>query len=217
MFTGLVEELGRVVSFKRAGSLHRLGICARVVISQLEIGDSVAVNGVCLTVVELGAEGFGVEVMPETISRTNLGQLQPGDRVNLERALAVGSRLGGHLVSGHIDGTGTVATIRKSGDTWLLAIETSGEIARYLVPKGSIAVDGVSLTVIDVVSSGFTVGVIPHTLKSTTLGLRRPGDEVNLEVDVIAKYVEQFLNRRQSRDSQPDGLTFNKLKEWGYV
>lgn len=217
MFTGLVEELGEVVNLKSAGDLRRLEISAPVVAPKLQVGDSVAVNGVCLTVVEPGTDRFTTEVMPETISRSNLGQLQPGEGVNLERALAVGSRLGGHLVNGHIDGMGTVASIRKGTHTWLLAIETQADITRYLVSKGSIAIDGVSLTIIEAAASRFTVGIIPHTLKSTTLGLRRPGDKVNLEIDIIAKYVEQFLFRRQSGDNHSEGLTLSKLREWGYA
>ena len=187
MFTGIVEELGRVRS---AGADGRLVIEASVVPSTLVVGSSIAVNGCCLTAVEVGPDGFVVQAVPETLSRTNLGNLKAGSEVNLERPLAVDGRLDGHLVQGHVDGTGEV--VRAAPD---LRIRTSPEILRYMVEKGSVTIDGVSLTVVSVDEEEFSVAVIPHTAEVTTLGYREPGERVNLEVDLIGKYVERLLSQ----------------------
>jgi riboflavin synthase len=184
MFTGIVEELGTVES--REGP--QLRIACRTVLDDVELGASIAVNGCCLTVVEWGDGWWRADVVDESYSRTNLGALQPGDRVNLERPVRLSDRLGGHLVQGHVDGVGTVVTAAPD-----LRVKMPDGLARYLVEKGSITVDGVSLTVVEVGDDEFTVAVIPHTMEVTTLGVRGPGDPVNLEVDVTAKYVERLL------------------------
>ncbi|HUR49614.1 MAG TPA: riboflavin synthase [Acidimicrobiales bacterium] len=183
----MVEELGRV---RAVGPDGRLAIEASVLPSSLIIGSSIAVNGCCLTAVEVGPDGFVVQAVPETLSRTNLGDLGPGSEVNLERPLAVDGRLDGHLVQGHVDGTGEV--ISPAPD---LRVAAPPEVLRYLIVKGSITVDGISLTVVDVDEGSFTVAVIPHTAAVTTLGRRQVGERVNLEVDLIGKYVERLLSQ----------------------
>jgi riboflavin synthase len=188
MFTGIVEEMGAVAANEPAPDGARLVFRAKVVIDATSIGDSISVNGCCLTVVDAGPEWWAADAVQETLTRTNLGTLRPGDRVNLERSVSVGSRLGGHLVQGHVDGVGHITRVAPD-----LEVEAPDSVLRYLVEKGSITVDGVSLTVVSVRESAFTVAVIPHTLAVTTLGLKQPGDPVNLEVDVIAKYAERLL------------------------
>jgi len=192
MFTGLVEEKGLLVGLERGGGGVRLSFMAPRVREGLEIGDSVAVNGCCLTVVVMGPDGFAVEAVAETLRRTTMGALEPGDTVNLERAMRVGDRLGGHIVQGHIDGTGIVAEARPEGDSVALRIGAGPDVLRYVVAKGSIAVDGVSLTVAGVLDDSFLVALIPHTMTHTTLGAEAVGRIVNLEVDVLAKYVERL-------------------------
>ena len=187
MFTGIVEELGRLRS--RAGG--RLVVEASLVLDDLKVGDSLAHNGVCLTVVDVGAGCFAIDAVEETFRRTNLGDLRPGDPVNLERPVRLSDRLGGHLVQGHVDGVGVVRSPAPS-----LEVGLPADLRRYVVEKGSITVDGCSLTVVKVLADSFTVAVIPHTTAVTTLGTRAPGDRVNLEVDVVAKYVERLLEER---------------------
>jgi riboflavin synthase len=184
MFTGIVEELGRLQS--RDGG--RLVIAAKVVLDGLRVGDSVAHNGCCLTVVEIGDGGYSVDAVAETLSRSNLGDLRPGDPINLERPVRLADRLGGHLVQGHVDAVGEVVVPAPD-----LEIRAPQPLLRYVVEKGSITVDGCSLTVVRVLPDGFTVAIIPHTAAVTTLGMRQPGERVNLEVDMIAKYVERLL------------------------
>jgi riboflavin synthase len=194
MFTGLVESRGTVESLDRrpAGDGARLRVATGWPAGSLAIGDSIAVNGCCVTVVELGDGWFDAELVAETLRRTALGRLRHGDPVNLERPLAAGDRLGGHLVQGHVDGLGTVLAVTPAGDGLEVEIELDQALARYVVEKGSVAVDGVSLTVAAVGPDRFTVALVPHTLSVTTLGERRPGDAVQLEVDVLAKYVERL-------------------------
>jgi riboflavin synthase len=193
VFTGIIEELGEVTAVERTGDSARLRLRGPLVTEGAAHGDSIAVNGVCLTVVDSGDGEFTADVMAETLDRSGLGALVPGSRVNLERPMALGGRLGGHLVQGHVDGTGTVLE-RTPGDRWeIVAISLPAHLARYVVEKGSITVDGVSLTVVEAADDRFTVSLIPTTLALTTLGLKRPGDPVNLEVDVLAKYVERLL------------------------
>jgi riboflavin synthase len=184
MFTGIVEELGTVN--ERNGGRFTFG--ATVVLEDLKIGDSVAVNGCCLTVVEIGGGWWRADVVDETLQRTNLADLQPGDRVNLERPVRLADRLGGHLVQGHVDAVGEIVDAAPE-----LRIRTPKALLRYVVTKGSITVDGCSLTVVDVFDDGFSIAVIPHTADVTTLGRKRSGDRVNLEVDLVAKYVERLL------------------------
>ena len=193
MFTGIVEELGTVVALDTAADSARLTVSGPLVTSDAEHGASIAVNGVCLTVVTHGEGQFSVDVMAETLRRSSLGALHPGDRVNLERAMAASSRFGGHVVQGHVDGTGTI-TARTPGERWeVVEVSLPTDLTPYVVEKGSITVDGVSLTVVDIDDDEFSVALIPHTMLVTTLGSRTVGDLVNLEVDVMAKYAERLL------------------------
>lgn len=192
MFTGIIEELGELVVSKAAGDSAQLTIRGPKVVSDARHGDSIAVNGVCLTVVAVGSDEFTVDVMRESLDRSALGGLKPGDSVNLERAVRANDRLGGHIVQGHVDGVGTVES-RTPGNRWdVVRISLPANLARYVAEKGSIAVDGVSLTVSAAENAAFEVSLIPTTLELTTLGTRRPGELVNLEVDVIAKYLERL-------------------------
>ena len=189
MFTGIVEELGEITAVEQLPNAARLTVRGPVVTSDAKHGDSIAVSGVCLTVVEVSAHEFTVDVVHETLQRSRLAKIAPGDRVNLERATAVGDRLGGHIMQGHVDGTGVFLSRDDNG---LTRFALPAHLARYVVEKGSIAVDGISLTVAGVTNDEFTVALIPTTLELTTLGRAEPGDLVNLEVDVVAKYVEKL-------------------------
>lgn len=206
MFTGIVEEIGRVTS-ARSGKLI---IAATETLQGVKVGDSIAVNGVCLTVTKFGSDYVAFDIMLETVKRSNLGLLKAGDKVNLERAMVLGERLGGHLVQGHIDGTGKVASITREGEEMLIRFEAPSEVTRYIVEKGFVAVDGVSLTVVNKDSSSFQVSIVGHTREHTVLGERRVGDLVNLEVDIIAKYIEQLNQPRSSR------ITTGFLQEHGF-
>lgn len=193
MFTGIVEERGTV----REAGANRLAVGCRTVVADAEVGSSIAVNGVCLTVVVRGAEDLGFDLSQETLDRSSLGRLAPGDPVNLERPVSLATRLGGHLVQGHVDGLGEVTSVERDptgGAT--LTLRIPDRLRRYVVEKGSIAVDGVSLTVAEVSGDGVRIALIPHTLAMTTLGTAVPGDDVNLEVDVIARYVERLMEGR---------------------
>ncbi|WP_327685254.1 riboflavin synthase [Streptomyces sp. NBC_00467] len=193
MFTGIVEELGEVTAVENLGDSSRFRLRGPVVTDGAKHGDSIAVNGVCLTVVDTADGEFTADVMAETLDRSSLGALQAGSRVNLERPMAVGGRLGGHIVQGHVDNVGTVLE-RKPSENWeIVKISLPSDLTRYVVEKGSITVDGVSLTVVDAGPDYFTISLIPTTLALTTLGIKQSGDPVNLEVDVIAKYVERLL------------------------
>jgi len=193
MFTGLIEALGTVRRLHRAGAGQDLVIAAPAIAPDLAVGESIAINGVCLTVVERGADDFRVQVGPETLARTNLGSLTAGDVVNLERSLRLSDRLGGHLVLGHVDGTATIAR-RDPQEQWeLVWFRCPPELATQMVSKGSIAIDGVSLTLVDVSADGFSVALIPHTLNATTLGGKQPGATVNLETDIVGKYIWKHL------------------------
>ena len=207
MFTGIIEEVGRVSS-AQSGSLV---IAASKVLQEMEVGGSVAVNGVCLTVTSFDTRSFSVGLMPETVERTNLGVLSIGEGVNLERPLTLGKPLGGHLVQGHIDTTGRVSSVTWDGDAMLLRFGTPPEVIRYMVAKGFIAVDGVSLTVVDFNTSSFLVSIVEYTRENTTLGSKRVGDLVNLEVDIIAKYVERLSQSRRP------GVTVDFLQEHGFL
>ena len=192
MFTGIVEEVGRVAS----RSDYRLAINAAKTLSDVKTGDSIAVNGACLTVVDFDADSFAVDLAPETLRRTALGQAGPGRAVNLERALAAGDRMGGHIVQGHIDATGVITAITPEADCYILEIEAPASLAPYIVEKGFIAVDGISLTVVQRAGNRFTISVIPFTMRNTNLHERAVGDGVNLEADILAKYVESLLAAR---------------------
>jgi riboflavin synthase len=190
VFTGIVEELGTVGSIK-SGVLI---VDASLVLEDMDVKDSICVNGACLTVTELTGTGFQVDVVPETLRRTNLGALTSGSKVNLERSLQMGGRLGGHIVQGHVDGTGEISSIAEDGDAYLYSFSVSPELSRYIVQKGFICVDGISLTVVNCADDEFTVTLIPYTREHTVLGTKSEGNKVNLEADIMAKYIEKLSN-----------------------
>jgi riboflavin synthase len=206
MFTGLVEEVGEVCSIQGGQRSMVLTVSAGRVLEGVKTGDSIAVNGVCLTVTRWRKGEFETDVMPETMAKTNLGRLKPGSAVNLERALAVGDRMGGHFVQGHVDGVGRIRARTPMENAVLFEVEIPPNLTRWMVEKGSVAVNGISLTVVSVASRSFTVSIIPHTLSHTQLQYARPGDEVNIECDMIAKYVVQCLARQQGDDSLAEAL-----------
>jgi riboflavin synthase len=219
MFTGIVEELGEIRRLALRGSSGQIAIRASKVLEGTKIGDSIAVNGICLTVTSLQRDGFTADVMAETVRRSSLGKAGAGDLVNLERAMAADGRFGGHMVSGHIDGTGTIRSMRKEENAVWVTIETTSEILRLIVEKGSICIDGISLTVAAVGAETFRVSVIPHTGEETTLLRRSAGDLVNLENDVIGKYVEKLLwlgSPTSASEKKDSGLTMNFLREYGF-
>lgn len=201
MFTGIIEEVGHVKSLRRGARSFTLEVEASLVMEDTRVGDSIATNGVCLTVTSLTGHGFTADVMPETVMRTALGELVPGSPVNLERALSLQTRLGGHIVSGHIDGTGRISDRRQDDTALWLTVECDSSLLRYIIQKGSITIQGVSLTVARVDERSFAVSLIPHTQAATTLHQAKVGDRVNLENDVIAKYVEKLLGRESDRDN----------------
>lgn len=214
MFTGIIEELGSVAAIEPRTAGSRLRIAAPIVCEDVREGDSVSVNGVCLTAVDLRSGSFGADVSPETLKRSSLGSLQRGSRVNLERALKANSRLGGHIVQGHVDAMGEVLSLDLLGDNnWWLRLRVPPEIDRYLVFKGSVAIDGISLTIAEVESGRIAVTILPHTYEHTNLKGMRAGVAVNLETDVLAKYVEKMLG---TLDVKGGKLTLNGLLEQGY-
>ena len=207
MFTGIVEEIGIV----RSASARGLEISARQVVESTVAGDSICVNGACLTAIEVGSDRFAVDVMPETLRRTNLGSLRPGDRVNLERAMAAGGRFGGHFVQGHVDGAGKIVSLAPEQEAVLMTVAAPAEPARYFVEKGFVAVDGVSLTIIRCDSGAFTVSLVGFTRDNTILGQRRTGDIVNIEVDIMSKYVERL------KGGESSGISLEFLDEHGFL
>ncbi|MBR5683349.1 MAG: riboflavin synthase [Ruminococcus sp.] len=214
MFTGIIEEVGTVKAVKRSGASSFIEVEAKKVLEDVHTGDSIAVNGVCLTVTHFGGGVFRADVMNETLSRSSLGSLTSGSPVNLERAMAANGRFGGHIVSGHIDGTGTVSDIRNDGIAVWYTIDTSPELLRYIVEKGSIAIDGISLTVAKVTETSFSVSIIPHTAAQTILGTKKTGDIVNLENDIIGKYVEKLM--KPSETAPKSGITMEFLARNGF-
>lgn len=206
MFTGIIEGLGTLSAIRPAGQGRRLAVASDFPLDDIKTGESISVNGACLTAVSVSGRRFEADVSPETLAKTTFGGAGIGDRLNLERALRFSDRIGGHLVSGHIDGIGTIARKEPMDNAVLLTIEVAASIARYLIPKGSVAADGVSLTVNKCWEAGFEVSIIPHTLKTTALQFKARGDAVNIETDMIGKYVERFLNRDsgEHRSSQID-------------
>ena len=197
MFTGLIVEMGEIVSVTKRDSGARLFLKAGNVSEEARMGDSISVNWTCLTVVEIKGKTLGFDMSDETLRSTNLGGLRAKDRVNLEPSLRLDSRLGGHFVTGHIDGVGTIKSRSAAGDMHKIVIATGNDITRFLVEKGSVAVDGISLTVVEVLPNGFSIVIIPHTAALTTIGFKGPGDTVNIEVDILGKYVSKFLHKGQ--------------------
>ncbi|SHI67349.1 riboflavin synthase alpha chain [Geosporobacter subterraneus DSM 17957] len=216
MFTGLVEEIGTIQSILKGTKSAKIVIQAKKILEKVQLGDSIAVNGVCLTVTDFTSHSFAVDVMAETIGRTNLGDLTAGSKVNLERALRLGDRLGGHLVSGHIDGLGIIRDFKQEDNAVWVSISAPPEILKYIIEKGSIAIDGISLTVAYVDERVFKVSIIPHTKDVTTLLKKSPGDAVNLECDMIGKYIERFLNFKES-PTPKTGVDMDFLRENGFL
>jgi riboflavin synthase len=214
VFTGIVEEVGTVKAVCYGSTTGTISLRAKTVLEGTRLGDSIAVNGVCLTVVSLEADGFTADVMPETLRRSNLGALRPGSPVDLERAMAADGRFGGHIVSGHIDGTGTITQQRREGNAVWVRIQAPEEILALVVEKGSITIDGISLTVAKVSSRDFQVSIIPHTGSETILLSKRPGDVVNLENDIVGKYVQKLLGA--AAPGKSGGLTLEYLAEQGF-
>lgn len=216
MFTGIIEEVGIIKGSSHGAASARLTVGAKKVLEGTRVGDSIAVNGVCLTVVQLTPQGFTADVMAETLSKTNLGGLMPGDRVNLERALRLGDRLGGHLVSGHIDGVGTITRREKHDIATLITIRAPRAVMRYVIKKGSVAIDGISLTVVDFQDDSFQVSLIPHTAHATALGEKETGAVVNLESDLIGKYVERLTLFPEKNDMESK-INLKFLAEHGFL
>ena len=211
MFTGLIEEMGTVKSLAR-GTVGRLVVASEKIAVGVAIGDSVSINGACLTVTSINGRELAFDAVPETFSRTTLGDLRPGDSVNLESSLKAGGAIGGHFVLGHVDGVGVIESSRSLGESRVIRLSAPGEVLRYVVEKGSIAVDGISLTVASCDRSGITIAVIPHTLEETTLQAKRAGDRVNLEADILGKYVEKLLGRLG-----PGQVTEETLRDAGFM
>ncbi len=215
MFTGIVEEVGSIAAIRRGSRSATLDIKGEVIFSDLKLGDSVAINGICLTVTAINGNIFSTDATPETLTRTSLSLLSTGSQVNLERALSSSARFGGHIVTGHIDGTATVADIARDDNALIFSFTCTNEQMNYIIEKGSVAIDGISLTVASVSKNGFTISVIPHTAKSTTLLHRKRGDIVNLETDVIGKYVAKFVGSK-SETKEPSRITEEYLRERGF-
>ena len=215
MFTGIVEEMGTIRAIRKGSHSAVLEIQAKVVLEDIHIGDSIAVNGVCLTATSFTPATFTADVMHETLNRSSLANLRPGSRVNLERAMAANGRFGGHIVAGHVDGVGTVLRTQKDDNAIWYTIGASPEVLRYVVEKGSITIDGISLTVANVETDSFAISAIPHTVAVTVLQDRKPGDIVNLETDIIGKYVEKLLAPKEI-PKQSSGITRDFLSKYGF-
>ncbi|HHX37306.1 MAG TPA: riboflavin synthase [Clostridiaceae bacterium] len=225
MFTGIIEEQGELIAVRRGASSSRLTFRAKTVLADTQIGDSIAVNGLCLTVTDMTADTFSADVMSESLRRSNLGDLRAGQSVNMERALTLQKRLGGHLVSGHIDGTGTVVRREQDDNAVWFEVNCGTALAQELIPKGSVAIDGISLTIVDVRNDAFTVSIIPHTMQETTLSQAQAGTKVNLETDMIGKYVRKALatgylgpvSDTAESAATKTGLTLDLLAENGFL
>ena len=217
MFTGIVEEVGTIRQIKHGRHSAVLTIQAKTVLEGTGIGDSIAVNGICLTVTQLFPDGFSADVMHETLNRSSLARLTAGSRVNLERAMAANGRFGGHIVAGHVDGVGRIANIRRDDTAVWYTVHAGPEILRYVVEKGSITIDGISLTVAALDSDSFQVSIIPHTGQETTLLTRKPGYVVNLECDIVGKYIEKLMKPAPEEDKPAGGLTVDFLAGHGFL
>lgn len=216
MFTGLIEEVGNIQNIAHGTKSCKITIKAKKVLEDVKIGDSIAVNGTCLTVVDFGVGFFTADVMPETVKRTILAKLKNGDVVNLERTMALGDRFGGHIVSGHIDGLGEIVNMKKDDNAIIITIKVSSEVIKYIIEKGSVAIDGISLTVISVDSETFAVSIIPHTAVMTNLHYKKAGDHVNIETDVIGKYVERLLSFDSKKDTNDSKISLEFLAKNGF-
>ena len=218
MFTGIVEEAGTIKKLIISGNSGQIAVRAKKVLEGTKIGDSIAVNGICLTVTSLQVDGFTADVMAETVRRSSLAECSTGDEVNLERAMAANGRFGGHIVSGHIDGTGVITSYRREENAVWVAIETVPEILNLIVEKGSICIDGISLTVAKVGNTDFQVSVIPHTGEETTLLKKKPGSRVNLENDIVGKYIQKLMGLEPAikDNKQSSGITMEFLEEYGF-
>lgn len=216
MFTGIIEELGKVISIQKSDKSARISLQASLVNKDISIGDSIATNGVCLTIIEFSADKIVAEIMNETLERTSIGALKTKDKVNLERALRLDSRLGGHIVTGHVDGVGKIISIKKEGIAQLIDITYPKELSKYLAKKGSVAIDGISLTVVFVEESFFRISLIPHSLDMTTLGFKKEGDPVNIEIDVLARYIERIYSFKNEEEGE-SRISKSFLIENGFI
>lgn len=216
MFTGIVEEIGKIVRVEKGAKSSRLTVSGDKIFSDLKLGDSVATNGVCLTVTSFSKGIFTADVMNETLKRSNLGELRQGSMVNLERAMIANGRFGGHIVSGHIDGTGVITKIEQDDIAVWYTIRADRKIMKYIIEKGSVAIDGISLTIAKVTDNDFSVSLIPHTAKETVLGYKKTGDTVNLENDVVGKYIEHFLSFKEEPETKSSGITKEFLLKAGF-
>jgi riboflavin synthase len=218
MFTGIIEGLGTVSAIRPAGQGRRLTIAAGFDLAGTKVGDSIAVSGACLTAVVLAGRQFEVDVSPETLAKTTLGSARVDERVNLERALRLADRIDGHLVSGHTDGTGTIDARETAGNAVVVTVSVAEDLTRYMIVKGSVAVDGISLTINRLEAGRFAVSIIPHTATLTTIGFKQKGERVNIEVDLIGKYVEKFLSAQAGRPAAPaSGVSMELLAKAGYI
>ena len=218
MFTGIVEEVGKIAGIQRGSKSSKLSIEGKVIFEDMHLGDSIAVNGVCLTVISFQNHVFTADVMHETLDRSGLGQLKMGSLVNLERAMSANGRFGGHIVAGHVDGVGTITDITKDDNATWYKVTTSDNVLKYIVEKGSITIDGISLTVARVDSTSFSVSIIPHTSGHTILDTKKAGDQVNLENDIVGKYVEKllFATANEPKTATSSSLTRDKLMQYGF-
>ena len=219
MFTGLIQDVGTVARVEKRGRNLLLTVHTALDLKSVALGDSIAVDGYCQTVVSISGDTFSMEISPETQDRTTAGDLRPGHRVNVEPALRLSDRLGGHLVAGHVDGVGTISRIEPGDDFWIIGITAGPEVMRYCIEKGSITVQGISLTINKVTANGFELGIIPHTIKSTTLGDKKVGDRINLEADMIGKYVERFVTGTAGNPSEnkEEKISFPFLEKHGFL
>ncbi|MBP2631108.1 MAG: riboflavin synthase, alpha subunit [Firmicutes bacterium] len=218
MFTGIVEELGSIKTVAHSTRSVKLTVKANKILEDINLGDSIAVSGTCLTVVGFNDNEFTADVMPETLKRTALADIKSGDFVNLERALSLNTRLGGHIVSGHVDGVGEIVSMDKDDNAVIIKIKVNESLAKYVIEKGSVTIDGISLTVVKCGNTWFSVSIIPHTASATTLAIKKPGDFVNIENDIIGKYVERLLGFQATNDlnSKKNNLSMDFLKENGF-
>jgi len=214
MFTGIIEEIGEISEIRRSHEGGSITIKAEKAIEGTNVGDSISVNGVCLTVVDVGSDRITMDILKETLDRSTLARAAAGEKVNIERSLLPSSRLGGHFVFGHVDCRGRIVEINRAGRDWLFNFSVDRDLMHYIAPKGSIAIDGISLTVVETVGSTFTLYMVPHTYEKTTMQFRKPGDEVNIEVDMLARYVYQVISSMQNKDSK---ITEDYLRETGFI